>query len=81
VAVSDRSVGACQVPCCGARYARDGGTDKPLAAEEYSTKKLCVDLAALLDIFGVSRAVSLRIGSDIFTVQVLYVGLGVHTVP
>jgi len=34
-----------------------GGTDKPLAAEEYSTKKLCADLAALLDIIGVSRAI------------------------
>lgn len=36
-----------------------GGTDKPLDAEEYSTKKLCADLAALLDIVGISRAVSL----------------------
>ena len=36
-----------------------GGTDKPLALEEYSTKRLCADLAALLDIIGVSRAVSL----------------------
>ena len=35
-----------------------GGTDKPLDAEEYSTKKLCADLAALLEIVGVSRAVS-----------------------
>ena len=35
-----------------------GGTDKPLAAEEYSTKKLCADLAALLDVVGVSKAVS-----------------------
>ena len=40
-----------------------GGTDKPLAAEEYSMKRLCADLAALLDIIGVSRAVSSRIGS------------------
>ena len=37
-----------------------GGTDKPLAAEEYSTKKLCADLAGLLDVVGVSKAVSLR---------------------
>jgi hypothetical protein len=37
-----------------------GGTHKPLAAEEYSTKKLCADLAALLDVVGVSKAVSLR---------------------
>jgi soluble epoxide hydrolase / lipid-phosphate phosphatase len=35
-----------------------GGTDKPLDVEEYSTKKLCADLAALLDIVEVSRAVS-----------------------
>jgi soluble epoxide hydrolase/lipid-phosphate phosphatase len=35
-----------------------GGTDKPLDVEEYSTKKLCADLAALLDIVGVSTAVS-----------------------
>jgi len=35
-----------------------GGTEKPLDAEEYSTKKLCADLAALLDVVGVSRAVS-----------------------
>lgn len=37
-----------------------GGTDKLLAAEEYSTKKLCADLAALLDVVGVSKAVSLH---------------------
>lgn len=37
-----------------------GGTDKPLTAEEYSTKKLCADLAALLDVVGVSKAVSVR---------------------
>jgi len=35
-----------------------GGTDKPRAADEYSTKKLCADLAALLDVIGVSKAVS-----------------------
>jgi hypothetical protein len=32
--------------------------------EEYSTKKLCADLAALLDIVGVSRAVSSQNFSD-----------------
>ena len=37
-----------------------GGTDKPLAAEGYSTKKLCADLAALLDVVGVSKAVSVH---------------------
>jgi soluble epoxide hydrolase / lipid-phosphate phosphatase len=35
-----------------------GGTDKPLDVEEYSTQKLCADLAALLDVVGVSKAVS-----------------------
>ncbi|RDB19886.1 Bifunctional epoxide hydrolase 2 [Hypsizygus marmoreus] len=34
-----------------------GGTDKPADASEYSTKKLCVDLAALLDLLGVRQAV------------------------
>jgi len=34
-----------------------GGTDKPQAAEEYSTKKLCADLAALLDVVGISKAI------------------------
>jgi soluble epoxide hydrolase/lipid-phosphate phosphatase len=38
-----------------------GGTEKPLAAEEYSTKKLCADLAALLDVVGVSKAVSISV--------------------
>lgn len=41
-----------------------GGTDKPLAAEEYSTKKLCADLAGLLDVIGVSKAVSVRLRGD-----------------
>jgi soluble epoxide hydrolase/lipid-phosphate phosphatase len=35
-----------------------GGTDKPRAAEEYSTRRLCADLAALLDVVGVHKAVS-----------------------
>ncbi len=39
-----------------------GGTDKPLNPEEYSTKKLCADLAALLDTIGVLRAVSATTG-------------------
>jgi soluble epoxide hydrolase/lipid-phosphate phosphatase len=43
-----------------------GGTDKPLAVEEYSTKKLCADLSALLDIVGVSKAVSSRVPSGLF---------------
>ena len=51
-----------------------GGTDKPLNAEDYSTKKLCADLAALLDIVGVSRAVSLvqvSSGQFVFTLSVI----------
>ena len=35
-----------------------GGTDKPQDAEEYSTRRLSADLAALLDVVGVHRAVS-----------------------
>lgn len=38
-----------------------GGTDKPQSAEEYSTKKLCADLSALLDHINVERAVSVFI--------------------
>ncbi|KAI9509095.1 Alpha/Beta hydrolase protein [Russula earlei] len=34
-----------------------GMTDKPRAADEYSTKKLCADLAAILDVVGVSKAI------------------------
>ncbi|KDQ64432.1 hypothetical protein JAAARDRAFT_52384 [Jaapia argillacea MUCL 33604] len=34
-----------------------GGTDKPSEVGEYSTKKLCEDLAGLLDLVGVERAV------------------------
>ncbi|THH19891.1 hypothetical protein EW146_g1339 [Bondarzewia mesenterica] len=39
-----------------------GGTEKPAAAEEYSMKKLCDDLAALLDLVGVQRVI--LIGHD-----------------
>lgn len=35
-----------------------GGSDKPENPSEYSAKKLCADLAALLDLLGVSQAVS-----------------------
>ncbi|KAK7060346.1 hypothetical protein VNI00_001111 [Paramarasmius palmivorus] len=35
-----------------------GGTDKPTDPSEYSTKKLCNDLAALLDLLEVKKAVS-----------------------
>lgn len=34
-----------------------GGTDKPWDIEEYTTKRLCADIAALLDIIGVKQAV------------------------
>ncbi|KAI0290085.1 alpha/beta-hydrolase [Multifurca ochricompacta] len=34
-----------------------GGTDKPLAVEEYSTRRLSDDLVALLDLIGVSKAI------------------------
>ncbi|KAI9434442.1 alpha/beta-hydrolase [Lactarius indigo] len=34
-----------------------GGTDKPRAAEEYSMRRLCADLAALLDVVGVQKAI------------------------
>jgi pimeloyl-ACP methyl ester carboxylesterase len=34
-----------------------GGSSKPTDAKEYTSKKLCADLAALLDVLGVRRAV------------------------
>jgi soluble epoxide hydrolase/lipid-phosphate phosphatase len=34
-----------------------GGTSKPVDAESYSTKKLCADLVALLDLLGIKRTV------------------------
>ncbi|KAK0190606.1 Alpha/Beta hydrolase protein [Armillaria mellea] len=34
-----------------------GDTDKPVDPAEYTTKKLCADLAALLDLLGVEKAV------------------------
>lgn len=34
-----------------------GGTDKPQDPSDYSTQRLCADLAALLDLLGVQRAV------------------------
>jgi soluble epoxide hydrolase/lipid-phosphate phosphatase len=39
-----------------------GGTDKPRDAEEYSIRRLCADLAALLDVVGVQKAVSVLCG-------------------
>lgn len=35
-----------------------GGTDKPADPSEYSTKKLCADLAALLNFLAIKKAVS-----------------------
>ena len=37
-----------------------GGTEKPHSVEEYSTKRLCDDLAALLDIIGVHKVASIE---------------------
>lgn len=34
-----------------------GGTSKPVDPAEYSPKRLCADLAALLDVLGVKKAV------------------------
>ena len=34
-----------------------GGSAKPTDAQEYTSKKLCADLSALLDVLGVRRAV------------------------
>ncbi|KAK0206880.1 Alpha/Beta hydrolase protein [Desarmillaria ectypa] len=34
-----------------------GDTDKPADPAEYTTKKLCADLIALLDVLGIERAV------------------------
>lgn len=34
-----------------------GGTSKPEDAAEYSSKRLCADLAALLDLLGIGKAV------------------------
>lgn len=34
-----------------------GGTDKPWSADEYTTKKLSGDLAAILDLIGIKQAV------------------------
>ncbi|KAF5388406.1 hypothetical protein D9615_000650 [Tricholomella constricta] len=45
-----------------------GGTDKPEDPSEYSTKKLCADLTALLDLLGVRRAVLIGHDWGAFTV-------------
>jgi soluble epoxide hydrolase / lipid-phosphate phosphatase len=37
-----------------------GGTQKPIEASEYSTKKICADLAALLDLFEIESAVCIE---------------------
>jgi len=36
-----------------------GQTDKPLAVADYTLKKLADDLAALLDVVGISKVVSI----------------------
>lgn len=35
-----------------------GGTDKPADSSEYSTRGLCADIAALLDLLAIHKAVS-----------------------
>ncbi|KAF8165643.1 Alpha/Beta hydrolase protein [Crassisporium funariophilum] len=45
-----------------------GGTSKPTDAAEYSTKKLCADLAALLDLLEIKRAVLIGHDWGAFTV-------------
>ena len=37
-----------------------GGTQKPIEASEYSTKKICADLAALLDLLEIKSAVCIQ---------------------
>ncbi|KAG6856776.1 hypothetical protein H0H87_000744 [Tephrocybe sp. NHM501043] len=45
-----------------------GGTDKPQDPSEYSTQRLCADLAALLDVLDVQRAVLIGHDWGAFTV-------------
>ncbi|KAJ7591513.1 Alpha/Beta hydrolase protein [Mycena floridula] len=45
-----------------------GSTDKPFAVEEYTTKKLCADLAALLDLLAIPRAIFIGHDWGSFTV-------------
>ncbi|KAI3616671.1 epoxide hydrolase [Moniliophthora roreri] len=45
-----------------------GGTDKPVEPSEYTTKKLCNDLAALLDLLEIRKAVVLGHDWGAFTV-------------
>lgn len=41
-----------------------GGSDKPVDPSEYSTKKLCSDLVALLDLLDVKKAVGIAYDSS-----------------
>ncbi|KAF9464835.1 Alpha/Beta hydrolase protein [Collybia nuda] len=45
-----------------------GGTDKPADASEYSTKKLCSDLVALLDLLGIRKVILIGHDWGAFTV-------------
>jgi soluble epoxide hydrolase/lipid-phosphate phosphatase len=38
-----------------------GGTEKPIEASDYSAKKICADLAALLDLLDVKSAVCMKV--------------------
>lgn len=46
-----------------------GTTDMPLDSDEYSTKKLSDDLAALLDVLGIQKAVIIGHDWGAFTVS------------
>ena len=37
-----------------------GGTQKPIEASDYSAKKICADLAAILDLLEIKRAVCMK---------------------
>ena len=52
-----------------------GGTQKPIEASEYTPKKLCADLAALLDLLEIKKAVccsEIKRLTDRFHVLIIY---------
>lgn len=58
-----------------------GGTSKPMDAEQYSTKKLSADLAALLDALEIKKAVSnvpVK-GAAVHCYRCLLAMIGAHT--
>lgn len=48
--------------------------DKPVDPEHYSLKRLSADLASLLDVIGVQKAVSLYTSPKLFTQECPYTG-------